>query len=100
MHAAKSGKAALCGALLRAGARVNVQAARSAQTALHLAAFEGHADVARALLAAGADADLLNQWQETPRALARSRAAGGSARHAAVHALLQAQLQAPPEAEP
>ena len=73
MHATKCGKTSLVSALLTAGAGVNVQAARSAQTALHLAAYDGHTSSASILLGAGADPDLVNKWGETPRGLAVSR---------------------------
>ena len=82
MHATKAGKSLLVAALLGAGAGVNVQAARSAQTALHLAAYEGHTAAAAILLGAGADADLVNKWGETARGLA------GKKCHVAVTALI------------
>ena len=90
MHATKAGKTKLVAALLTAGAGVNIQAARSAQTALHLAAYDGYTSAAAILLGAGADPDLVNKWGETPRGLASSR------RHADVAELI---AKAKPQAQ-
>jgi hypothetical protein len=74
MRAAKLGKTALVVALIdQHGAGVNVQAPRSAFTALHLAAFEGHAAAAEALLARGADTALVNKWGESVRKIAADK---------------------------
>jgi uncharacterized protein len=55
---------ATVGALLRAGARPETSD-RQGQTALHGAAREGHIEIARMLVAAGADADD-TAWGHTP----------------------------------
>jgi hypothetical protein len=74
MRAAKLGKAALVAALIdEHGAGVNVQAPRSAFTALHLAVFEGHAATVEALLARGADTTLVNKWGESVRKIATDK---------------------------
>jgi ankyrin repeat protein len=74
MRAAKLGKAALVAALIdEHGAGVNVQAPRSAFTALHLAVFEGHAAAVEALLARGADAAMVNKWGESVRKVAADK---------------------------
>ncbi len=71
---AKAGRAALARALVDAhGARVNVQAARVGFTALHLAAYEGHAAVVRALMERGADPTLVNKFGDTALRLAATR---------------------------
>ena len=52
------------------------------RTPLHAASYEGHIDVARLLLAHGADADVKDEDGDTPVADAKSRG------HSAVVALL------------
>jgi ankyrin repeat protein len=58
--AAMNGHAAICEALIRAGASVNVQTQPQGYSPLHSAAFGGHGEVIRMLLAAGADRTLVN----------------------------------------
>jgi hypothetical protein len=85
MRAAKLGRTRCVTSLLQDhGAGVNVVADRSRFTALILAAYGGHEDAVRVLLAAGADAGLANKWGET--ALRAAQKAGKEG----VVALLQA----------
>jgi len=74
--AAKNGRRDAVRALLAAGARVNVQAAknRGAYYALQLSAFEGHEHVVRLLLRAGARGDLQTKWRETADRVAKKPA--------------------------
>lgn len=60
MHAAASGEPAAVRLLLDAHADVNVRSARNGVTALRVAVVTGSVDSARALLAAGADPDELD----------------------------------------
>ena len=74
MRAAKAGRTALVTALIDVhGAGVNVQAARSSFTGLHLAAYEGHVAVARVLLERGANPTLVNKFGETAKRIAEMR---------------------------
>jgi hypothetical protein len=77
MRAAKLGRARLVAALIdEHGARVNVQADRSNLTALHDAAYGGHEEAVRVLLARGGDPRLLNKWGESAIATAEKRRNG------------------------
>jgi Acetyltransferase (GNAT) family/Ankyrin repeats (3 copies)/WW domain len=74
MHACKMGKTRVAEALIKDhGAKVNVQAEKSLFTALGLAAFEGHTDTVKMLLANGANPLLMNRYGETPLANAQTR---------------------------
>jgi cytohesin len=64
--AAMKGHAAVCEALLRAGAAVNVQTNPQGYAPLHSAAFAGHMDAIRVLLAHGGDRTLVNYRGERP----------------------------------
>lgn len=64
--AAMKGHAAVCEALLRAGAGVDVQTDPQGYAPLHSAAFAGHLDVIRVLLDHGADRRLVNYRAELP----------------------------------
>lgn len=82
--AAKLGRSRIIKVLLREfGAPVNARAEHSGYTALSLAAHAGHAAIVAALLAAGADPQALNRWNETPLRVAEKRG------HATVVRLLQ-----------
>jgi cytohesin len=79
--AASSGRTAEVARLLahrRGRAAVNLVSSAAGQTALHLAAAEGHHEIARSLIAAGADVHLLSAGGHSPLCMA---VAGG---HAAV----------------
>ncbi len=64
--AAMLGHAAVCEALLEAGADVNAQTRPQGYAPLHSAAFAGHVEAIRVLLAHGADRGLLNYRGERP----------------------------------
>jgi ankyrin repeat protein len=64
--AAMKGHAAVCEALLRAGAGVNVQTDPQKYAPLHSAAFAGHLAAIRVLLAHGGDRALTNYRGERP----------------------------------
>ncbi|MBY0461170.1 MAG: ankyrin repeat domain-containing protein [Gemmataceae bacterium] len=64
--AAMKGHAAVCAALLQAGAGVNVQTAPQGYAPLHSAAFAGHLAAIRVLLAAGGDRARTNYRGERP----------------------------------
>lgn len=65
-EASKSGELDTVKLLLDRGAEVNVYDTESGFTPLHLAAQQNHPAVIRRLLAAGAQVDVRNQWQQTP----------------------------------
>lgn len=69
--AAMHGRAAICGRLIGHGAAVNAQTSPQGYTPLHSAAYAGHLDAIRVLLANGSDRTLLNYRGETPEATAR-----------------------------
>jgi cytohesin len=69
--AAMQGHAAVCAALLRAGASPNVQTVPQGYAPLHSAAFAGHVEAIRVLLAHGADPGLINYRGERPADTAR-----------------------------
>lgn len=75
-HASVSGDAAACRAAVATGANVNVRTNADIDgigtggTALHIAAARGHADVAAALLSAGANATAVTGRGEAPIQLA------------------------------
>jgi cytohesin len=69
--AAMFGHAAVCEALLKAGADVNAQTQPQGYAPLHSAAFAGHVEAIRVLLAHGADRSLLNYRGERPADTAR-----------------------------
>ena len=69
--AAMLGHAAVCEALLKAGADVNAQTRPQGYAPLHSAAFAGHVEAIRVLLAYGADRGLLNYRGECPADTAR-----------------------------
>jgi len=86
LRAAREGDAASLAAQLAAGADVAQRAPWFGSSALHLAAFGGHAECVRALLAAGAEKDDKNEAGKRPFDYARE------AGHAALVELL---MQAP-----
>jgi ankyrin repeat protein len=65
------GHAGVCEVLLQTGADVNVQTNPQGYAPLHSAAFAGHIDAIRVLLAHGADRNLLNYRSERPADTAR-----------------------------
>jgi Ankyrin repeats (3 copies)/WW domain len=66
MKAAKSGLFSVVRSLIDDyGANVNVRADRSLYTAILVAAYEGHDEIVKVLLARGADPMLPNKWGET-----------------------------------
>ncbi|EQC41560.1 hypothetical protein SDRG_01521 [Saprolegnia diclina VS20] len=69
LWAVKTNQPAAVATLLAHGANVNA-ADPSGNTALHKAAYLGHAECATLLLARGANADLHNKMQQTARDLA------------------------------
>lgn len=66
-----NGHAAVCASLLHAGAVVNAQTDPQGYSPLHSAAFAGHLDAIRVLLAHGADRGLTNYRGERPADTAR-----------------------------
>lgn len=74
LRAASLGHAGCVSLLLRSGAELEAQAQSSlgvGSTALQLAAFNGHLDAVRALLAAGADTDFRNGALKSAHCYAR-----------------------------
>jgi len=71
--AARRGYAKILGALIRAGAELEV-VGRKRKTALHIAARYGRYDCVAALVAAGADVDARDSSARTPLCWARRRA--------------------------
>lgn len=69
--AAMKGHAAVCEALIQAGADPNIQTEPQRYSPLHSAAFSGHIDALRVLLRYGADRTLLNYRGEPPADTAR-----------------------------
>jgi ankyrin repeat protein len=69
--AAMTGHAAICEALLAAGAEVNVQTEPQGYTPLHSAAFGGHMEVIQVLIHHGADRAMLNHRRERAADTAR-----------------------------
>jgi ankyrin repeat protein len=69
--AAMQGHAAVCEALLKAGASADVQTDPQGYAPLHSAAFAGHVEAIRVLLAHGADRGLVNYRGERPADTAR-----------------------------
>jgi ankyrin repeat protein len=69
--AAMHGHAAVCEALLKAGADVNVQTQPQGYAPLHSATFAGHVEAIRVLLAHGANRWLVNYRGECPADTAR-----------------------------
>jgi ankyrin repeat protein len=65
------GHAAVCEVLLAADAGVNVQTDPQGYAPLHSAAFAGHVEAMRVLLAHGADRALVNYRGERPADTAR-----------------------------
>ena len=65
------GYAAVCEVLIGAGAEVNVQTNPQGYAPLHSAAFAGHVEAIRVLLAHGADRGLANYRSELPADTAR-----------------------------
>ena len=72
--AVKGGHLAVCERLLKAGADPNATCTPGGQTSLHHAAAEGHLEVARLLIGAGATVDVADAKGATP--LDRAAAAG------------------------
>ena len=70
--AAKAGDVAKVRQLLANGAKVDARGESFGMTPLHEAAWKGHADVAKVLLAAGADGSLKHGAGKTPFDLAKS----------------------------
>jgi cytohesin len=69
--AAMQGHAAVCEALLAAGAGVNVQTEPQGYAPLHSAAYAGHVEAIRVLRAHGANRELVNYRGERPADTAR-----------------------------
>jgi len=69
--AATYGDIGMVAFLLDNGADIDRQSAFEQQTALHLASYKGHADVAGYLIEKGANPGLPNYQNDTPLALAR-----------------------------
>jgi ankyrin repeat protein len=65
------GHAVICEELLGAGAQVNVQTDPQGYAPRHSAAFAGHIEARRVLLAHGADCTLVNYRRERPADTAR-----------------------------
>jgi ankyrin repeat protein len=66
MRASRSGDVRLARALLLIGTRPNQRSSETGKSALFFAAANGHANVARLLLAGGADPNLLDRLGRTP----------------------------------
>jgi len=74
------GHAAVCDVLLRVGAKVNVQTNPQGYSPLHSAAFAGHIEAIRVVLASGADRKLVNYRGERPADTARRTGQAEAAR--------------------
>ena len=59
------GRAKAANALLGLGAFVDMQTKQKRETALHLAAYNGHADVCKVLLEGQCNTTLVNEYNET-----------------------------------
>ena len=69
--AAEKGLRGVCKVLLDAGADINQRNSSVGWAAVHYAAYEGHADVLRMLIAHGARADIVDKAGDTAEAYAR-----------------------------
>jgi ankyrin repeat protein len=65
MLASIHGRADAASAMLGLGAFVDMQTKQKRETALHLAAYHGHADVCKVLLEGKCNTTLVNEYNET-----------------------------------